>query len=179
MSKERYREEELGHFGLALDNYAHFTSPIRRYPDLAVHRIMSDYLETKDSGLTRARFNKFVYAASSRSSEAEITALSVERSCDDCYKAEYLSTMTGEQADGVICSVMDFGFFVTLDNTCEGLVRTKSLGGEEYYVDNLLTLKSKTSGDSYSVGERVTVKIESCNISEGNVDFSFVKKIED
>ncbi|MCD7727495.1 MAG: ribonuclease R [Ruminococcus sp.] len=179
MSKAKYSEEELGHFGLALDNYAHFTSPIRRYPDLAVHRIMSDYLETKDSGLTRARFNKFVYAASSRSSEAEIRALSVERSCDDCYKAEYLSTMTGEQADGVICSVMDFGFFVTLDNTCEGLVRTKSLDGEEYYVDNLLTLKSKTSGDSYSVGERVTVKIESCNISEGNVDFSFVKKIED
>lgn len=176
MAKARYSEEELGHFGLVLDDYAHFTSPIRRYPDLAIHRIMSEYLSCKDSGRIRAKFNKFVYAAATRSSEAEITAMSVERSCDDCYKAEYLSKMIGQQADGVICSVMDFGFFVMLDNTCEGLVRIESLSDGEYSVTDLMTLKNNNTSERYSVGDRVTVKIENCNISDGKVDFSFVKK---
>lgn len=176
MAKARYSEEELGHFGLVLDDYAHFTSPIRRYPDLAIHRIMSEYLSCKDSGKVKAKYNKFVYAAAKRSSETEVTAMSVERSCDDCYKAEYLSKMTGQQADGVICSVMDFGFFVMLDNTCEGLVRTESLPAGEYFVNNLMTLKNNSTSQTYSVGERVTVKIENCNISDGKVDFSFVKK---
>lgn len=176
MAKARYSEEELGHFGLVLDDYAHFTSPIRRYPDLAIHRIMSEYLRCKDSGKVKAKYNKFVYAAANHSSEAEVTAMSVERSCEDCYKAEYLSKMTGQQADGIICSVMDFGFFVMLDNTCEGLVRIESLPTGEYFVQNLMTLKNNNTSDTYSVGERVTVKIENCNISHGKVDFSFVKK---
>ena len=102
--------------------------------------------------------------------------MSVERSCDDCYKAEYLSKMIGQQADGVICSVMDFGFFVMLDNTCEGLVRIESLSDGEYSVTDLMTLKNNNTSERYSVGDRVTVKIENCNISDGKVDFSFVKK---
>lgn len=178
MAKAKYSDEPLGHFGLVLKDYAHFTSPIRRYPDLAIHRIMSDFLSGTDKGELKRRYSRFAHAASERSSEAEVNAMSLERSCDDCYKAEYLLEKIGEEASGIICSVMDFGFFVMLDDTCEGLVRIETLPNGQYYVNDLMTLKNNLTGEKYSVGERVTVRILNANVSSGKVDFEFVSKVD-
>lgn len=178
MAKARYSDEPLGHFGLVLKDYAHFTSPIRRYPDLAIHRIMSDFLSGTDKGELKRRYSRFAHAASERSSEAEVNAMSLERSCDDCYKAEYLLGKIGEEVSGIICSVMDFGFFVMLDDTCEGLVRIETLPNGQYYVNDLMTLKNNLTGEKYSVGERVIVKILNANVSSGKVDFEFVSKVD-
>lgn len=178
MAKAKYSDEPLGHFGLVLKDYAHFTSPIRRYPDLAIHRIMSDFLSGTDKGELKRRYSRFAHAASERSSEAEVNAMSLERSCDDCYKAEYLLGKIGEEVSGIICSVMDFGFFVMLDDTCEGLVRIETLPNGQYYVNDLMTLKNNLTGEKYSVGERVTVRILNANVSSGKVDFEFVSKVD-
>ena len=96
MSKAKYDTEPIGHYGLVLEDYAHFTSPIRRYPDLSIHRIMSAFLGGMTAEECRSRFNKFVYASADRSTETELTAMQTERACDDCYKAEYMMGHIGE-----------------------------------------------------------------------------------
>lgn len=176
MAKAKYSTESIGHFGLALSDYAHFTSPIRRYPDLAIHRILTDFVSGMSAHEITRKYKKFVEAASKQSSDREILAMKTERSCDDCYKAEYMKTLIGDELCGTICSVMDFGFFVMLDNACEGLVRTGSLSEGEYSVANQMTLKNLNTGESYTVGERVTVTVENANVSSGKVDLGFVRK---
>ncbi len=172
MAKAKYSTEPIGHFGLVLDDYAHFTSPIRRYPDLTIHRIMSDYLENHDhSGIMR-KYNKFSYASAERSTKQELVAMSIERDCEDCYKAEYLSSHLEEVFEGVIISVMDFGFFVELENTCEGLVRIESLSDGEYDYDGSMTITNRLNGKSFMTGDIVSIKVANANVSSGKVDFT-------
>lgn len=171
MAKAKYSVEPIGHFGLVLDDYAHFTSPIRRYPDLTIHRIMSDYLENPNQSEIMKKYNKFSYASADQSTKQELVAMSIERDCEDCYKAEYLSSHIGEVFDGVIISVMDFGFFVELPNTCEGLVRVESLGNGEYDYDGSMTLRNHLTGQSFTTGDIVSVKVVNTNVSSGKVDF--------
>lgn len=171
MAKARYSVEPIGHFGLVLDDYAHFTSPIRRYPDLTIHRIMSDYLENQNLSAIKNRYNKFSYASADQSTKQELVAMSIERDCEDCYKAEYLSAHIGKSFDGVITSVMDFGFFVELPNTCEGLVRVESLPSGDYDYDGSMMLKNHLTGQSFMVGDVVSVKVVNTNVSAGKVDF--------
>lgn len=125
MSKADYRPENKGHFGLAEPYYCHFTSPIRRYPDLAVHRIIKTYL--REGAKATAKFRDFTAVAAMRSSKAERTAQDCERKVDDYKKAEYMARRIGEKFVGTISSVTDFGFFVELENTAEGLVRMNAL----------------------------------------------------
>ncbi len=172
MSKAKYSTEPIGHYGLVLEDYAHFTSPIRRYPDLAIHRIMSDLLEGKSVPECRRSFNKFAYATADQATQTEITAMQVERSCEDCYKAEYLKQHIGELADGIITSVTDFGFFVMLPDTCEGLVSIRTLGEGQYVYDGLMQLKNMVTGQRYKLGDKVTVKIEAADVNSGKVDFT-------
>lgn len=171
MAKAKYSVEPIGHFGLVLNDYAHFTSPIRRYPDLAIHRIMSEYLENHSQSETMKKYNKFSYAAADRSTKQELVAMTIERDCEDCYKAEYLNGHLGEVFDGVITSVMDFGFFVELANTCEGLVRIESLDNGEYDYDGSMTLENHSTGQSFMVGDIVSVKVVNANVSSGKIDF--------
>ncbi len=171
MAKAKYSVEPIGHFGLVLDNYAHFTSPIRRYPDLTIHRIMSDYLENPNLPGIMKKYNKFSYASADRSTTQELVAKTVERGCEDCYKAEYLSGHIGEVFDGVITSVTDFGFFVELPNTCEGLVRIESLPSGEYDYDGSMILRNNLTGQSFKMGDSVSVKVVNTNVSSGKVDF--------
>lgn len=171
MAKAKYSVEPIGHFGLVLDDYAHFTSPIRRYPDLTIHRIMSDYLENHNQSEIMKKYNKFSYASADQSTKRELVAMNIERDCEDCYKAEYLSAHIGEVFDGVITSVMDFGFFVELANTCEGLVRVESLGNGEYDYDGSMTLRNYLTGQSFMVGDIVSVKVVNANVSSGKIDF--------
>ena len=109
MAKAKYEPQPKGHFGLALADYAHFTSPIRRYPDLAIHRILSDVCAGMDDGAVQKKYAQFAAEASVQSSEREVLAMTVERDVEDCYKAEYMRRFEGEEFDGVISSVTQFG----------------------------------------------------------------------
>ena len=170
MSKAKYSTEPVGHYGLVLEDYAHFTSPIRRYPDLTIHRIMSDLLSGTSAEECRRRYGKFAYASADQSTQTELTAMQVERSCEDCYKAEYLKAHIGEERDGIISSVTSFGFFVTMPDTCEGLVSVHSIAEHEFTYDGMMTLRDENTGDQWRVGDRVRVKIESAEVNSGRVD---------
>ncbi len=174
MSKAKYSTEPIGHFGLVLEDYAHFTSPIRRYPDLTIHRIMSDFLSGTPAEECKKKYNKFVYASADQSTQTEITAMQVERSCEDCYKAEYLKAHIGEQREGIISSVTSFGFFVTMPDTCEGMVSVHSMGSHEYVYDGMMSLKDQNTGEQWRVGDKVKVKIESAEVNSGKVDLTLV-----
>ncbi len=171
MAKAKYADEPLGHFGLVLDDYAHFTSPIRRYPDLAIHRILTDLCYNKQNiKYMQKRYAGFAKEAAQQSSEAELVAMRVERECDDCYLAEYMTKHIGEAFEGTVSSVQEFGFFVELDNTVEGLVRVDSLANGPYDYDGHFTL-TKEGKPIYRVGERVKVICVSANVAAGQVDF--------
>ncbi len=176
MSKAKYDTEPLGHFGLVLDDYAHFTSPIRRYPDLTIHRIMSAFLGGMSAEECRTKFNKFVYASAEQSSATELTAMQIERSCEDCYKAEYMSDKIGLTFTGTVSSVTDFGLFVTLPNTCEGLLHTDNLGEGCYETDGMTYLKNFSTGDEYRVGDNIDVKVLGANVNSGKIDFGRAHK---
>lgn len=171
MSKAKYSTEPLGHYGLVLDDYAHFTSPIRRYPDLTIHRIMSDFINGASAEKCNQKYNKFVFASADQSTQTELKAMNVERSCEDCYKAEYMKNHIGEEFDGIIVSVMEFGMFVALDNTCEGLISVNSMPDGEYYYDGTMTLKNQNTGDSYRTGDKIRIKVENADVNSGKIDF--------
>jgi ribonuclease R len=171
MTKAQYSTEPLGHFGLVLEDYAHFTSPIRRYPDLSIHRIMSDLISGTPVSEIRSKYNKFAFASADKSTAAEIMAMTVERDCEDCYKAEFMYSKIGEEFDGVISSVTDFGLFVMLENTCEGLLSIEELGEGEYVTNSLISLKNLTNGNEYRVGEPIRIKVKNANVNTGKIDF--------
>ncbi|MDR2558488.1 MAG: ribonuclease R, partial [Oscillospiraceae bacterium] len=128
MMKAKYSDEPLGHFGLVMKEYAHFTSPIRRYPDLIIHRILSDYTENNNKASVAKRYKKFVHEAGIKSSHAELRAVNAERDCEKFFMAEYMQERVGEEFDGIISGVTQSGFFVMLANTVEGRVSGESLG---------------------------------------------------
>ncbi|MGN0667345.1 MAG: ribonuclease R [Huintestinicola sp.] len=174
MAKAKYSDEPLGHFGLVLSDYAHFTSPIRRYPDLAIHRILTELCYNKiPPRMIGKRFGKFAHEAAIQSSQCELTAMRVERECEDCYIAEYMSGHLGEEFDGVICSVTDYGMYVELPNTVEGLVKIETLPDGQYDYDGHFSI-SMNGKPVYSVGQKVRVKCVKADISGGNVDFVIV-----
>ncbi|MBQ8175935.1 MAG: ribonuclease R [Oscillospiraceae bacterium] len=171
MAKAKYADEPLGHFGLVLDDYAHFTSPIRRYPDLAIHRILTDLCYNKQNvKYMQKRYAGFAKEAAQHSSEAELAAMRVERECDDCYLAEYMTKHIGESFEGMVSSVQEFGFFVELPNTIEGLVRIDSLSKGPYDYDGHFTL-TKDGKPAYRVGDTVKVICVGANVNAGQVDF--------
>ncbi len=170
--KARYSPENLGHFGLASKYYCHFTSPIRRYPDLAVHRILKESL---NGALSEKRHNAlvaFTEKASNMSSDAEITAMEAEREVEDMKKAEYMANFIGEDFEGTVSSVTNFGFFVELDNTIEGLIRYADLDSDYFEFDpETLTCYGRNSGISYKIGQKVTVAVVASNPLTGEIDF--------
>lgn len=172
MAKAKYSTDPIGHFGLVLKDYAHFTSPIRRYPDLSIHRIMSDFVAGNSVSDIMTSYQKFVHLSAQKSSEAELTSMTIERDCEDCYKAEYMQGHLGESFTGRIISVMEFGFFVELENTCEGLVAVEELPTGEYNYDGAIKLTNKNSGVTYKVGDTITIKVAKADINSGKVDFT-------
>ncbi|MCD7741305.1 MAG: ribonuclease R [Ruminococcus sp.] len=178
MSKAKYSAEPVGHFGLVLDDYAHFTSPIRRYPDLAIHRIMSDFLASGDDAACRTRYNKFAYAAADQASKTELVAMQTERSCEDCYKAEFMKTKLGEVYEGVVVSCVPHGMYVMLDNTCEGLIKIDTLPYPDYYYDEKFSIKRVGGGVQFTVGKRIMIQVVAADVSNGNVDFEYYEEAE-
>ena len=179
MAKAKYSTEPLGHFGLVLEDYAHFTSPIRRYPDLAIHRIITDILAGYDNKWLNKRYSGFAVNAAERSSAAEIRAVTIERECEDCYKAEYMKAHIGERFRARISSVMEFGFYAELPDTIEGLVHIRTLPEGEYDYSEPVSLTEKFSGISYSIGMEVNVICSAVNVSDGTIDFVLDNDEED
>lgn len=174
MSKARYSPDCIGHFGLSLKYYCHFTSPIRRYPDLAIHRILSDLLLNKTPEELAKRYSTFVTHASENSSAREIAAMQIEWSCEDAYKAEYMSSHIGEKFTGHVSSVKSFGMYVMLDNTVEGLVRIENMPGWYDFDEQNMTLKSRATGKTYTVGDEVNVILAGTDIPSGRIDFTLI-----
>lgn len=174
MAKARYSHTSMGHYGLALDNYTHFTSPIRRYSDLTIHRILTDYLCKKDSAkMIKKRYARFVSEASKHITETEKRAMLIERNTSDCYKAEYMKNHIGEQFDGVITSIIKNGMFVTLPNTVEGFVRIESLKGN-YQYDQFTKLVDLKTGHSYKIGQNISIKCTMADVNAGKIDFEII-----
>lgn len=178
MAKAKYAPEPIGHFGLALEDYAHFTSPIRRYPDLAIHRILTDLTVGYDKAWMDKRYTAFATHASERATMTEVRAMNAERDCEDCYKAEYMQAHIGESYDAIIAGVSDFGFYVALPNTVEGLVHVHSLPEGQYSSDGVLTLTEELSGTRYTIGQPVRVTCIRADVNSGNVDFSLADAAE-
>lgn len=171
LQKARYAEDCLGHFGLALEYYCHFTSPIRRYPDLCIHRIIKE--DIKKQGIPASRQEElldFVTEASVRSSEREKNATEAERDVDDLYKAYYMQDHLNEEFDGIISGVQAYGFYVELDNTVEGLVRVENLP-EDAYLYYEKTFKLKGQAHCYGLGDKVKVKAVMANMQERKIEF--------
>lgn len=174
MSKARYSPECIGHFGLALKFYCHFTSPIRRYPDLSIHRILTDMLAGEKPEALEKRYKSFVSESSLNSSARELDAMHIEWDCEDVYKAEYMSKHIGEQFEGTISSIKSFGMYVVLDNTVEGLVKIESMPGWYEYDEQNLTLKNASSGATYSIGDTVRVIVAGVDVPSGQIDFTLI-----
>ncbi len=171
MMKAKYSEEPLGHFGLVMKEYCHFTSPIRRYADLSVHRILSDFIAEVPPDKLQRRYRKFSHESAFRASETELAAVSAERDCDKFYMAEYMRGHVGEEFEGFISGVIASGFFVELENTVEGKVDTHSLPVGAYEVRNGIALAETLSNTVYTIGDRVWVKCVSADVPAGQVTF--------
>ena len=178
MQKAVYRPENLGHYGLASSCYTHFTSPIRRYPDTTVHRLLRTYLfENKlDNSTIRKWEEKLVYIAE-HSSERERASVDCEREVEDMKMAEYMENHIGEEFEGMISSVTSFGMFVELDNLVEGLVPLRDMPDFFVYDEDRMTLTGEKSHVKYTIGERVLVKVVRASKEDKTIDFEIVKKV--
>jgi len=173
----KYEAENKGHFGIASKYYCHFTSPIRRYPDLFIHRIISKYLEN-DYMLNEFWIKKYEKRAEKRAencSERERTATKVEREAEDIKKAEYMENKIGEEYEGIVSSVTNFGIFVELDNTIEGLIRYENLG-DEYFIYNEERREAigEQSHKVYKIGDKVKIRVADANKLLRKIDFEIV-----
>lgn len=170
LKKAKYYQECLGHFGLASTYYCHFTSPIRRYPDLTIHRIIKHYLRNELNGGLLSNTKHFVSASSQVSSEREVIAEKVERDIDDLYKTFYMTHHLGEEFEGRISSVTAFGVFVELENTVEGLVKLEDLPADKYeFLEEKFTLQGTVH--TYKIGDKVKVKAVRADILSKDIDF--------
>ncbi len=173
MKKARYSDESLGHFGLALTYYCHFTSPIRRYPDLVVHRILKKLVfNTKNFNAEYNHFEEFTHYASIDTSKREKASIECEREVFDMLSAKYMTRHIGEEVEGIVSSVTSFGMFVMLENGIEGLIHVANMYGKYYYNENTMSLESKTK--SFKIGDKVSIRCLAANVRERNVDFILV-----
>jgi len=171
-SKAKYSPDPVGHFGIVLDDYAHFTSPIRRYSDLAIHRILSDFVAGKKHEAVVKRYSKFASSRSQQASATELIAMQTERDATDIYKAEIMADHIGEEYTGIVSGVANYGIYVTLENTVEGLVHISLLDMFNPVLTEGYSLNCMISGTEYKIGDEIRVKVVGTDILNGNVDFA-------
>lgn len=175
MMKAKYSEEPKGHYGLVLKEYSHFTSPIRRYADFSIHRILTDAVAGMPADKLTRKYEKFAHDAAYRASITELTAVAAERDCEKFYMAEYMKKHIGEEFGGFISGVTGNGFFVSLDNTVEGRVDCLTLTPGVYELSNDVALLETLSGKAYTIGDRVRVKCVAADVGGGMIDFELLE----
>ena len=175
MQKALYNTECLGHFGLALKYYCHFTSPIRRYPDLMIHRIIKESLHEKISPKRKKQLAEKVAYAAKHSSETEKKAVELEREVEKMKMAQYMSYHVGEEFDAIISGVTSFGIFAELENTVEGLIRMDDLDDDfyEYFSDKYM-VKGRRTGKAYTLGDLLRIRVKSVSAENREIDFQIV-----
>ena len=175
----KYEAENKGHFGIASKYYCHFTSPIRRYPDLFIHRIISKYLEDNyvvDENWIE-EYQERAKRRAEASSEREKVATKVERDSEDLKKAEYMENKIGEEYEGIVSSVTQFGIFVELENTVEGLIRFENLGNEYFiYDEERKMLIGEKTNKTYKIGDKVNIRVISANKMLRQIDFEIIER---
>jgi ribonuclease R len=174
MQKARYSAENVGHFGLASDCYCHFTSPIRRYPDLCIHRIIKMVINGEyDKAVNQ--FSSYVEQAAEQSSKQERRATDAERDVDDLYKTMFMSEHLGETYEAVVSGVTSFGLFAELPNTIEGFIPIESLFGEYKYDSENLTLRG--NNDSFTIGDTLQIKVIDVDFYRRRSEFRLLQKL--
>lgn len=172
LRKARYAPECLGHFGLAMADYCHFTSPIRRYPDLTVHRLLKAMLHGELDEKQRTDWALQMEEIAQHCSQRELAALEAERAADDLKKCEYMKDRIGTVETGIISGVAQYGFFVQLPNTVEGMVRIGSMEDDYYLLDEQnYRMVGRSTGKTYRLGDQVTIRVTGADLETGNVDF--------
>ena len=180
MRQARYAPQCVGHFGLAAQYYCHFTSPIRRYPDLQIHRIIKEQLNGKLTPKRSEQLANIVEYASNQSSEQEREAELAERDVHDYYKAVYMADRIGQEFDGTISSVTSFGMFVELENTVEGLIRMVDMTDDYYnYIESSYSLVGERTKRVFRIGDQVRIKVSKVNVDFREIDFELVSVKED
>ena len=178
MRKAEYSKENLGHFGLASKAYTHFTSPIRRFPDLTVHRLLKKYLVEHDMSMTTINtLETSLIEIASQSSEREVAAVDAERDVDDMKMAEYMESHVGEEFEGIISGITSYGMFVELPNLIEGLVHISTLKGDYFnYIEEILSMVGKSTKKTYRLGDKVKVKCVAASKLSSSIDFELVEE---
>ena len=175
LRQARYSPECSGHFGLAAKYYSHFTSPIRRYPDLQIHRIIKEQLNNKINQKRIEQLTNIVDYSSTISSEKERKAELVERDVKDYYKALFMSDKIGQEFEGVVSSVTSFGMFIELDNTVEGLVRLANISDDYYIFDeSTYTIIGEATKKTYKIGDTVNIRVAKVNVDLKEIDFELI-----
>lgn len=175
MMKAKYSDEPLGHYGLVMPEYAHFTSPIRRYADLSIHRILTDYVYALSTEKLTKKYKKFAAEAAMQASNTELAAVRCERECENLYMAEYMKNHVGEEYDGFISGISPSGIFVALANTVEGMISVTRMPLGEYEVQHSVILTGAANGKVFTVGDKIRVKCVSVNVNGGFIDFDFAE----
>ncbi|MGV3010138.1 ribonuclease R [Streptococcus thoraltensis] len=173
MQQARYSEHNHGHYGLAAEYYTHFTSPIRRYPDLLVHRMIREYSQGATSE-KKEHFANVVPELATSSSQLERRAIDAERVVEAMKKAEYMEEHVGEEFDGVVASVVKFGLFVELPNTIEGLIHVTTLPEFYNYNERTMSLQGEKSGKVFKVGQPIRIKLIRADKETGDIDFEYL-----
>lgn len=176
MQQAKYDPHSLGHFGLSTEFYTHFTSPIRRYPDLIVHRLIRTYLiEKQMDPQTQAKWDHLLPDIALHSSKMERRAVDAERDTDELKKAEFMADKIGQEYDGIISSVTNFGMFVELPNTIEGLVHVSYMTDDYYrYDERNLAMIGERTGNVFRIGDEITIRVVKVNTEEHSIDFEIV-----
>lgn len=172
MQQARYSEDNHGHYGLAADYYTHFTSPIRRYPDLLVHRMVREYSDLTEE--KKEHFQEVIPELASSSSTLERRAIDAERTIEAMKKAEYMAEQVGQEFEAVVASVVKFGMFIELPNTIEGLIHITTLPEFYNYNERTMTLQGEKSGKVFRVGQKIKVKLTRADKETGDIDFAYL-----
>ena len=176
LQQAKYYAECLGHFGLSTEYYTHFTSPIRRYPDLIVHRLIRTYLVEGDvSQPTINHWGAIMDDIAEHTSKRERRAVDAERDTDSLKKAQYMADKIGAEFEGIVSSITNFGMFIELPNTIEGLVHVTNMTDDYYrFDDRQMMMIGERAGKQFRIGDEVTVRVADVKVEESSVDFEIV-----
>lgn len=175
MQQAHYADEQLGHFGLAAEYYTHFTSPIRRYPDLIVHRMIHYYEANGFGEEQKAKWAEQLPEIAEQTSKQERVSIDTERDTDDLKKAEFMEDKVGQEFDAVVSSVLKFGMFVSLPNTVEGLIHISQMNDDYYdYIESQMALVGSHTRHTYRIGQPIKVKLMRVDVAQHEIDFEMV-----